>query len=122
MNFPSGAKIVIGFAACALSSGFSVRGRDSTQALSFASMAMLEMSPHFILAGFCGQALSTSNCGTPAAAAGAIQPAMARAATRTDENRDLRDIAPSRAWASSGSDNAPFSRAGQLVRMNLSYT
>src|SRR4051812_39190202 len=97
MYFPSGAKIVIGGAACALSSGFRVRGRDSTQAFPFASMAMLETSPNFMLAGFCGQALSTSNWGMGAETAGAVQAAMARAATTTDDNRRMRDMAPSRA-------------------------
>src|SRR5215472_10997427 len=47
----------------AFSSGFSVRGRCSTQTLSLASIAMLEGSPSFHCGGTFGQARSTSNTG-----------------------------------------------------------
>src|SRR5438874_12566035 len=54
---------MIGGAARLRSSPLSVRGRLSTQALSLASIAMLETSPTFILAGTLGQFLSTSKVG-----------------------------------------------------------
>jgi hypothetical protein len=50
-------------AAIAASPGFNVRGRWSSQTLSFSSIAKLEASPSFHFGGTFGHALSTSNSG-----------------------------------------------------------
>ena len=68
-----------GGAALAASSGFSVRGRCSTQTLSCASTATLEASPSFHCGGTFGQDRSTANIGTERACCDC---ARASAATR----------------------------------------
>src|SRR5690349_9949583 len=73
---------MIGGAALALSSPLSVRGQLSVQALSFASIAMLETSPTFMLAGTFGQPLSTSNMGRLRPCATAVCGNVAPAADR----------------------------------------
>src|SRR4051812_37417670 len=62
-----------GGALWATSSPLSVRGRCSTKALSFASRAMLEISPSFICGGTFGQPASLAKVGTarPCASASA---------------------------------------------------
>src|SRR4030095_3864136 len=62
-TLPAESNTMTGFAAFAASSGFRVRGRCSSQTLSWPSIAKLEASPIFVCGGSLGQDLSTSNTG-----------------------------------------------------------
>jgi hypothetical protein len=63
MKLPAGSNTITGGAAIAACSGFTVRGRCSSQTLSCASMAKLEASPSFHFSGTLGHDASTSNFG-----------------------------------------------------------
>mgnify|MGYP003334467509 FL=1 len=76
MKSPLPENTITGGAAIARSAPFSVRGRCSTQTLSWASKAMLDGSPSFHFGGIFGHAGSTSNTGR--LRAGAIETRLLR--------------------------------------------